>query len=216
MISQSAVAEETDFNWGLKAGTLGLGVDISKPINDFISLRLNANGFNYTTTDTSDYSDYLEADTEYKLQTIGLLVDYHLLQFRVTTGIYINNNIFTETTRPTSSENVFLNNKPYSSSSIVEVEAEVSFDTVAPYIGVGWGNNGNRDGWGGWNLTIDVGLMYHGDPKLDLTVKTKSGLPEKMISAIEADALVEEEIQEEDLSDFPFYPVVMIGLNYSF
>lgn len=216
LLSQEVLAEETDFNWGFKAGTLGLGVDISKPINDFVSLRLNANGFNYTTTDTSDYSSFLKADTEYKLQTIGLLLDYHLLQLRVTTGLYINNNTFTEITKPKGSDSVYLNNIAYKVSTIVEVESVVTFNNISPYIGVGWGNNGNREGWGGWNLTLDVGLMYHGDPKLDLTVKTKPGLPGLVVSAIKAQTALEKKIQEEDLSDFPFYPVVMVGLNYSF
>jgi hypothetical protein len=216
MLSQGILAEETDFNWGFKAGTLGLGLDLSKPINNFVSLRLNANGFNYTTTDSSNYSSFIKADKEYKLQTIGLLVDYHLLQLRVTTGLYINKNTYTETTKPKGSENVYLNNKAYDTSSIVEIESTVTFKNISPYVGVGWGNNGNRKGWGGWNLTLDVGLMYHGDPQLALDVKTNPSTSATMTSAIEADRLLEREIQEKDLSDFPFYPVVMIGANFSF
>lgn len=216
VLSQGIVAEETDFNWGFKLGTLGLGIDISKPINDFVSLRLNANGFNYTNTQTSKYSSFLEAEKVYKLQTIGLLVDYHLLQLRVTTGVYINNNTYTETTKPKGSDSVYLNNKLYNLSSVVEIENIVTFNKVSPYIGVGWGNNGNREGWGGWNLTLDVGLMYHGDPQLDLKVHTNPSMPSILTDVIQADALLEKEIQEEDLSDFPFYPVVMVGLNYSF
>ena len=209
-------SEDPSFNIGFKIGTLGAGIDISKPVNDWISLRVNANGFNYTTTDTSEYSSFLEADKEYNLRTVGLLADFHLLQLRVTAGLYVNHNKFTETTTPTSNKSIFLNNKLYDIGSVAEVKSTVTFNNLAPYIGVGWGNNGNREGWGGWNLTLDVGLMYHGDPQLDLEVKTNPAIPAILTNRIEADRLIEKEIQERDLSDFPFYPVVMVGLNYSF
>ena len=206
-------SDDPSFNIGLKIGTLGAGVDISKPVNDWISLRVNANGFNYTTTDTSEYSSFLKADTEYKLETIGLLADFHLLQLRITAGLYVNHNTFIETTTPTSNKSIYLNNNLYNISSIAEVKSTVTFNKLAPYVGVGWGNNGSREGW---NLTFDVGLMYHGDPQLDLEVKTNPSIPSLVTNAIQADALIEQEIQRRDLSDFPFYPVVMIGMNYSF
>lgn len=206
-------SDDSDFNIGFKIGTLGAGIDISKPVNDWISLRVNANGFNYTTTDTSEYSSFLEADKEYNLRTVGLLADFNLLQLRVTAGLYVNNNTFTETTTPKNGKSIYLNNKLYNIGSIAEVKSTVTFNTLSPYVGVGWGNNGKHEGW---NLTLDVGLMYHGDPQLDLEVKTNPAVPSIIVNAIEADALIEKEIQERDLSDFPFYPVVMIGLNYSF
>jgi hypothetical protein len=213
LLAQGANAEETELNWGLKAGTLGFGVDASKAINSGVSLRLNMNKLSYSTEVSSDYSAILEANREYNLQTIGLLVDFHLLQLRVTAGAYINNNEIIETTKPSSLGGISLNSIPYDLSKIAAVKSTVTFNKISPYLGVGWGNNGNRDGW---NITLDVGLMYHGDPKLDLEIITNPKVPSIIGHAIQADALLEKEIQERDLSDFPFYPVVMIGINYSF
>ena len=200
-------------NIGFKFGTLGAGIDISKPYNNWISLRLNANGFNYSTTDTSDYSSLLQADREYKLQTIGLLADFHLLQLRVTAGVYLNNNEITDLTKPKGKSVIYLDGISYGIDSVAEVQSTVTFNKISPYVGIGWGNNGNRKGW---NMTLDVGLMYHGDPQLDLKVLTKPGIPSLLSNQINKAAKAEAQKQLEDLSDFPFYPVVMIGFNYSF
>jgi len=206
-------ADDPTTNIGFKFGTLGAGIDISKPYNNWISLRLNANGFNYNTTDTSDYSSLLQADREYKLQTIGLLADFHLLQLRVTAGVYLNNNEITDITKPKGKSVIYLDGISYGMNSVAEVQSTVTFNKISPYVGVGWGNNGNRKGW---NMTLDVGLMYHGDPQLDLHVVTKPGILSILSHQIDKAARAEAQKQLEDLSDFPFYPVVMIGFNYSF
>jgi len=206
-------ADDSTANIGFKFGTLGAGIDISKPYNNWISLRLNANGFNYNATSTSDYSSLLKSDKEYKLQTIGILADFHLLQLRVTAGIYLNNNKITDITKPKEKSALYLDGISYSIDSITEVQNTVTFKKVSPYVGIGWGNNGNREGW---NMTLDVGLMYHGDPQLDLTVITKPGISSLLSNQIDNAAKAETQKQLKNLSDFPFYPVVMIGFNYSF
>jgi len=206
-------ADDTTANIGFKFGTLGIGIDMSKPYNDWISLRLNVNGFNHSTTSTSEYSNLLKSDREYKLQTIGLLADFHLLQLRITAGIYINNNEITDLTKPKEKSMVYLNGVSYGIDSVAEVQSTVTFNKISPYVGIGWGNNGNSEGW---NMTLDVGLMYHGNPQLDLKVNTQPFIPSLLSDQIEIAAKAEAQKQLEDLSDFPFYPVVMIGFNYSF
>lgn len=209
-------SEDPSFNIGFKAGTLGLGIDISKPINDFISIRFNANKVNYKTTDDSLYSSILNADKEYQLDTKGLLVDFHLLQLRLTAGAYINNNAIVYTSKPTGNNAVILNGTRYGVNMLEKIDTTVTFNNISPYVGVGWGNNGRREGWGGWNLTLDVGLMYHGDPQIDIKAKINNAVPSIVQTVINANLEKEKKIQEKDLADFPFYPVVMVGLNYSF
>jgi len=209
-------SEDPSFNIGLKAGTLGLGIDISKPINDFISVRFNANGFNYATTDDSRYSSVIRSDKEYHLDTKGLLVDFHLLQLRLTAGAYLNNNTITYLSKPEGNHAIVLNGVRYGTDNLEKIESTVGFNRIAPYLGVGWGNNGNREGWGGWNLTLDIGLMYHGDPTIDIDVQIKDTVSATIQNEIRENLVLEKKRQEKDLSDFPFYPVVMVGINYSF
>lgn len=209
-INEAALhSEDASFTLGLKAGTLGAGVELSLPMNDFITLRLNANGFNYSMADDSLYSSILTSDKTYDLDTKGILLDFHLWDLRVTTGLYVNNNTITYLSKPKESIGIVLHNNHYTSADIGEIESIVSFNKMAPYLGVGWGNNG---GSRGWNLSLDVGLMYHGDPSLDINVKTN-----RILSAIiENDVEAERKKQEKELADFPFYPVVMVGISYAF
>ncbi len=209
----STPIEDSSFNVGFKAGTLGVGVDISKAINEDISLRLNINGFVYNTTDDSLFSYAIESDKEYKLQTVGLLMDYHLLQLRVTAGAYLNNNEIIYKAKPFGVNELNFNGTYYGLDQIVKSETTVSFNTIAPYVGVGWGNNTNRRGW---NVTLDVGLLYHGEPDVDIDVTTNAFMPSMAKDSLNTAIEAEEKIQEEDYSSFPFYPVVMVGINYSF
>lgn len=205
--------KSTSFNYALKAGTLGLGLDLSTSINDWMSLRLNANGFSYDTDDKSRYNSMIKTDKTYDLQTVGLLVDFHLLQLRVTTGIYMNNNTITDISTPTLNSGLFLDGVNYTASSIIEAKQTISFNKVSPYLGIGWGNNTNR---AGWNISLDIGLMYHGDPTLELDMTFNPALSKAKRDEILRNAEAEIKVQEDDLSDFPFYPVVMVGFSYSF
>lgn len=203
-------SEDALFTVGVKAGTLGLGLELSTPINSFMTLRLNANKFEYSTTDDSLYSTLLTSAKTYHLDTKGLLLDLHLWNIRVSTGLYINNNTITYLSKPKKNIGIVLNNNHYTLSDVTQIESTVSFNKLAPYLGVGWGNNG---GTKGWNVSIDVGLMYHGDPSLEINLKTNRALT---TSTIKNDLETERKKQEKELTNFPFYPVVMIGATYAF
>lgn len=201
------------FNYGFKAGTLGVGVDVSTSINSWIALRFNANGFNYSGNDDSRYNSFLETDKKYELQTVGLLVDYYLWQIRLTTGVYINNNTILDSVQPTATAGVYFNGTHYTQASVTAVDQTINFNNISPYVGFGWGNNPSKEGW---SVTLDVGLMYHGDPELELDITMNPNITLSEASSIRSNAEEEIKVQERDLSDFPFYPVVMIGLSYSF
>jgi hypothetical protein len=155
----------------------------------------------------------ISTDKTYDLQTIGLLLDYHLLQLRVTTGIYMNDNLIIDIATPTSRSGLFFNGVNYDVSSITRVEQTISFNKVSPYLGIGWGNNTKKEGW---NISLDIGLMYHGTPSLDLDITFNPLLSKAKADEILKNAEAEKKVQEDDLSDFPFYPVVMVGFSYSF
>lgn len=206
-------SEDPQVSLGLTAGTLGFGVNISKPINNFTSVRFNMNKFNLNVTDDSRFSSVLKSNKKYNFNTKGLLLDFHLLQLRFTGGLYLNKNTITYRSKPKGKQAIVFNGKRYGIEKIVKVDSTISFNTISPYVGLGWGNNGNKDGW---NLSLDIGLMYHGKPKIDIAVKTKKGLPSVITDAINSSLEVEKRKQEKKLSDFPFYPVIMIGMSYSF
>ncbi len=209
-----AYEEDSSFNIGVKAGILGFGFDISKSINDFVSVRFNMNTLNYTTTDNSLYNKYISAGKTFNLDTKGVLLDFYLLQLRVTTGLYLNNN--TITYKPKSGTAISLNGVDYDLDSFAKFESTISANKVSPYLGIGWGNNGSREGWGGWNLTLDIGLLYHGTPKLDVQTTINDAIPAPVQAVMRANIEAERKKQEKEISYSAFLPVVMVGLNYTF
>jgi hypothetical protein len=83
------------------------------------------------------------------------------------------------------------------------LSADITFQKVAPYIGIGLGNvtGGDR----GFGLTFDLGTFYQGGPKVSMSA-TKLLEP----SASQSGQL------EDNLKWFKFYPVLSIGLAYKF
>ena len=205
--------DEMSFNYGFKAGTLGLGVHLSNPINDWVSLRLNVNSIKYKSDDNLRYNRLIKTKKTYDLLSAGVLVDFHLWQLRLTTGIYLNNNSIIDTAKMTDVNGVNFNGVNYTSSSVTQVEQTITFNKISPYIGVGWGDNSRREGW---SFAFDIGLMYQGDPQLALDITMNQEITLSKADEIKTNANQAIKVQEKDLADLPFYPVVMVGASYSF
>ena len=198
------VPQESYYNVALKVGTLGVGVDFSIPITDYLNARLNINGFSYSDTMTENGIDYSATAT---LLTAGLLLDYYPMAsnaFRVSAGVYYNGNQLEGDADVNSA--ITLNGISYAVGNLNALAIETKANEVAPYIGIGWGNKGNEKGWG---FSVDVGAMYHGEIGIDATVTT--ALP-----AVASDVEIERASLENDMSDYSFYPVIMLGVTYTF
>jgi len=211
LLSTSSLFAENQrtFNTALKVSTLGVGFDISTPINDKISARFNLNGASYTDTQEDGDNEY---EGTLELLTAGILVDYYPFEnnFRLSTGAYYNGNGFTGSIYPTNKTLISINENEYTTADIVSLDSKITFDTVAPYFGIGWGNDANDKGWG---FTFDLGAMYHGVGKANLTANV---LNMNLENQIASDLVLEEENVNEELKKFKFYPVVSLGVNYTF
>jgi len=191
-----------DLNTALKVSTLGVGLDISTPINDTFSARFNVNGAAYSKNETSNGNSYSGTLT---LFTAGVLLDTYPFEnkFRLSTGIYYNGNNFTGT----AIDKVTINGTTYNISDIGKVDADITFNKIAPYIGIGWGNTTKDKGWG---FTFDLGALYHGKGEVDLT-------SERGNSPRINEGLAKEEVKiNDELADNKIYPVVALGVNYTF
>jgi len=198
------------YNSGLKLGTLGLGVDVSTPINDKLSARFNLNGATYSDTQEKDNNEF---EGTLDLLTTGVLLDYYPFEnnFRLSTGVYYNGNGFDGTIKSTKETKIEIGDKEYSLDELGSLDTKLVFDKIAPYVGLGWGNDAHDKGWG---FTFDLGVMYHGEGKGTLTPKNISSFVDKDV--LNENIKKEEQDINDDLSDFNFYPVVALGVNYSF
>ena len=205
VLTFSALGAWADMGVDVKAGTLGAGVAFSKSINDKLSLSVGLNSYNYKTTQTTNDINY---DFKFKLQSIALLANYHPFSgiFRLTAGVLNDSNKLTLTGKP-SGASYTINGVSYSAAVVGSLTGEVTFNKIAPYLGIGWGSHPGSH----FGLTADIGALYQGSPKLSLSASGATSVP-----GLTADIERERASAESDMTKFKWYPVLSLGLYYRF
>jgi hypothetical protein len=86
----------------------------------------------------------------------------------------------------------------------------------APYLGFGWGNYQFRKS--GFLYTIDVGVMYLGRPKVDLSVSGPMADYAQQYYPVEFQSYLagEQHKIEETMNKYRYYPVLTVGVWYRF
>lgn len=193
---------------GAKVGTLGGQVEITGNFSTYLKGRLNAGYLPWDYEITVDSEEY---DFNIKLFTTGALLDLHPFAggFRLTAGVYFNSNDFSGTGSLSSSQSYEIGGISFSRATLGHVDAEADFNTVAPYLGLGYSNAFTADGH--WSFEFDAGVMYWGSPEVTLSTPATSVVPG-------LNQALKEEAQrvEDELENFIFYPVVSVGVAYSF
>ena len=196
----------------IKAGTLGIGIDLSHKLNDTFSMRINVNGLRYNGYKRTIQG--VDTTTDLKLFTAGVLLDYYPFDdsgFRLSGGVYYNGNKVTTHTGKITGD-VTLNGNTYNNSTIDSIDGTLSFNTINPYIGVGYSNEITD----GLSLVYDAGFMYHGKPQFASTVHYASGVSTATKANVESDKKKYVDDVNSKISKLQVYPVVMIGFAYRF
>ena len=209
---------------GLRVSTLGVGVDVSMPLSRHFNLRANVNGLTYS----RNLDDIIKnqggidinafggtADGKISFLTVGLLIDWYPFEtsdFFLSGGVYYNANKITLS----GNGKTTLNGTDYKAS----VSGDLLFGkSVAPYIGLGWGNRGDE---AGWSWSFEIGGMYENIPTISLNPTDTTGLNASNVISLNNDIKVEEtkvndEISNNNLSKYTkIYPVISFGITYSF
>ena len=197
----------------LKVGTLGVGADIVIPYKPDVSFRLNANGFSYNDTRTIDQIDY---DSTLSLKSLGVLADYYPQQsgFRLSGGLYLNGNQFEGSVTPNASQTLQIGNDTYTANEIGRLDTAIEpSQTISPYIGFGWESKKSP---GEWGFVFDLGVIYQGSPKIDATATVNPSVPQPIKDEIDANIEIERQNIANEVKDYKWYPVIMIGFNYTF
>src|SRR5713101_4229512 len=200
-----------DTSLGIRGGTLGGGVELSYALSQRAAVRLNADGYNRKQTSTRDNIDY---DMKLKLQTASLLGDWFPFanNFRISLGAMFNGNKFTLKGQPTGG-NFTINGTTHPASQVGSLDAAVDFNKAAPYFGIGYGRPINS----GLSLIFDLGVMSQGSPKSKIDVTCGAaiqGTPQ--CTSLQNDAAAEQSRLDDSLHKFKYYPVVSLGLAYTF
>jgi hypothetical protein len=193
---------------GLKAGTLGAGLDLTVGLAPIINLRVGVQAFSLSRTFTEQGISY---DGKADLRSAWLLLDVHPggKGTRVSLGgVYSRNKL---TGASPASGTVTVNGVAYPVALIGTIDGEATANDLCPYLGLGWGN-AVRPG-SPVRLAFDVGVFYQGAPKVSLTAHPVNPA---LVPLFSADLEKERQKVEDDASGYKFYPVVSLGLSYRF
>lgn len=193
-----------------KIGSLGLGAELDLGLTDSLGARIGLNSFTYKYNANSGTVNY---DFKLQLQTISALADWYPFQgsFRTSAGLMYNNNKVNLAGLPTG-VSYTINGTTYNSADVGSLQGTMSFNKVAPYLGIGWGNPAAKDK--GWGMTSDIGVLFQGSPKTSLVATCGATLPAPQCTTLQSDAAAENTKLQSALSNFKFWPVVSVGISY--
>jgi len=211
LLALAPTALSAEIAVGASVSTLGFGVDAELPLGEHFAVRLGAHKATVGRDFSEDGVDY-KGDLE--LENGSLLLDWHPTggAFRISAGAVLDGN---EVVARVSEDDILLEigNLPIPASAVGSLHGTVSFDSVAPYAGLGFSTNFGRGGH--WGFLFDAGVLFQGSPEVDLE---GSLVPE--LAALEPlfqiQLLIEEQNLESDIDEYNLYPVISFGVSYSF
>ncbi len=169
---------------GVRAGTTGLGADLGWGMAPTLGARVGLSAMNFNTHVDTSSARY---DGKAKLLNLSALLDWSPAgPFRVSGGLVAHAN------------KVDVSAQGGALSGTVKPER-----SVAPYLGVGYGNVWTR----GVNFTFDLGVILQGSPKADLTCAAP---------VTPAQCANEERRIEDELKKYKYYPVLNLGITVGF
>lgn len=201
LVAGPAAAE--GFALGVKAGTLGAGVEATYGLSERFNLRFGLNGYKYEYEETASDIRY---DAELDLASGAAMLDWHPFAgvFRVSLGYVRNDNRVLLTATPTGT--VDIGGQDFSPAQVGTLSGEVTFEENVPYFGVGWGNAARAKRLG---FSVELGAMFQDAPEVSLSSTSADPMLQSRLGA-------EEREIEQDLENFEIYPVVSLGLSYRF
>lgn len=196
---------DNDFGVGLKAGTLGLGLEASWQPLPYLELRVGANAYDYSDDGSMAGIDY---DQDLSLESFYGTANIHfpISPMRVTAGIYSNGNELLLLNDDQIDQNI--GGITYPGAGIGTIRSATTFSSSAPYFGIGF----DFTLAGKIGMNVDFGLLWQGDPVVELAVDGPLASDPGFQASLEAERLE----LEDDLSDYKAWPVLQLGFVYKF
>ncbi len=212
-------AMAVDIGLGAKAGTLGAGLDLSVGVTPKLALRGGFSQFDF------NYADSIESETSsqgasvnstagytttFEFNTLAMLLDYHPFAsgFRLTAGAMLNNNEL-RGTAVAGDQTIEIGNYTSTQGANLQADVSITFPKTAPYLGIGY--DSSRYSKSGFSFAYDIGVMFHGEPTATVTLSgdDAANVPQEDIDREVANI-------NEEISSFTIYPVMNLGLSYTF
>ncbi len=206
---------------GLKADTLGAGIEIATPI----SLRFNLrSSYNFLAFNDSFNLDGINYNARLHLKSSETTLDWFPLpEVYVSSGILWFKNSMTAPVNVGPGQTFTLGSQTFLNSVDDPIGGNSSVvypHSFAPLLLVGLGNIIPRSGRH-LSFPFEIGAAYTGSPQLSLnlsgTICTTQGCV-NLSQNTEAQSSLKQEIQKlnKDLSAYPLFPIVSMGVSYRF
>jgi hypothetical protein len=209
MASGTAAA---DFGVGVKAGTLGLGLEGRwDPPVPWFDIRVGFNQYDYD--ESSNYAG-IAYDATFALDSFYLTgnIKFPVSPFRLTLGAVSNGNELQMLSADTGGLDLDIGGASFPVGAIGALRSTTSFDSTAPYAGVGF----DFELFGKAGLNLDFGVLWQGEATVELAATNWENLsaPEQAILGAALDA-EQAELQDE-MSDYKAWPVISLAFVYNF
>lgn len=212
------------FTIGVDAGTTGFGGSASWRFSDSFGVRGGVNYFSYDTeeftytTRASGLSPAVDQkfDGTVRLLSEPIALDYYpsaKSPFHISLGVLVNQNRYNATVQADGVFNsaYIFNGVNYLQSGVGDLDLEVEQQVLSPYLSIGTSFYfGDKKQWA---VSGELGVAYTGSPEVTLST------PNSAFNGVQAyldDIAAEEAKIKEDAEDYKFYPIVKIGVSYSF
>jgi hypothetical protein len=208
-------AATPDVAVAVRAGTPGVGLDLDLGLSPSFGIRVGFAGFNINhSIDTSD----LNYDGRLKLRTVTGLLDWYVFRggFHLTAGVAGNDTKLDVVGQP-SQGSYTINGATYSSSQLGSLSGELKFgNSMAPYLGFGWGNPAGESGR--IHFLLDIGAMYGGTPTVSLSAQCGPAAPpgSALCGQIQGNFATERQKLCDKASILRWYPVASLGIAVRF
>lgn len=193
----------------IRAGTLGVGGELSLRPNRYVGIRVGGNYLTFTRSATVDGIAY---DLTPKLQSGSGILDLHPFgsAFHLSGGLIRNSNQGTVVARLTGP--ITIGPQTYQPSDVGSLTGLVSYARrYAPYAGLGFSGRGRV------SFLFDLGLVFSGFPQVSLAGTTNLTGQAKAI--FDQNVIQERQDIQADIESrqyLKYHPVVSLGLRVGF
>lgn len=187
-------------------GTLGGEAQVHLQLSRFLSLRA---GYNYLEGEIDETYEDVDYTVDATFSGPMAAVDLHPFMngFVLSAGFHFAEkqaDLFAVPNQP-----VEIGSTTYQPADVGSIAGEADLGGASPYLGLGW--NGAFSN-GRLGFTAMVGALLLDEPTVDLSASGPIASDPTFIADLQA----EEDAIQDDLDEYPFYPVVSLGLVVRF
>ncbi len=211
-----------DFGVGVRAGTNGVGVDLSIALTQTVNARITLGKVDHEVSevielnDSNNNSGSIDADLALDFGSTAILFDWYIFDgiFHATAGVVKNDSKATMHGSILGNTVIFNGEQYDVTNDFVDptMSGEVGLaDSFEPYLGIGWGRKAGNSA--GFSVSFELGVALI-SPSVSLTAPV--AIDSTIQDELDANVKAAEQSANDDLSDFKLWPVITLGVNYAF